>query len=265
MKNLFLKKISRIGLGFCLSLSLITIPYMQTNAETQYLEPTTIDNEDYFNAYDLVEIKNGIVEDKNDSILGKGKAFYINDNLLTLYENSIVMKLNDGYIPISQTQYVSDGYSIVLPKQVTSSFDDPFYITKKQVRDYFEIDVESQGIQYETIEYNTTPVPVGVSFNFLKSNITTLGYEVVGDDVYQYVEETGQLNNVVYFYDGYITIHWIMGTNQNVLNLLLQSLFPNSYIQLASNLTSSNGTFDNRHFDSYVWDDYIEINVSNLD
>lgn len=233
------------------------------NAE--YLKPITIEEEEYFNIYDLLDIKNGIVEKKSDIILGDGKIFYINDNLFYLYENSIIYKINENFEPIEKITYYDNNYEINLPKTVMPNIDkNPFYLTKEQIKNYFELDIQSQGILYENIpKSDINIIPNGINFNFLKENILSLGYEYIGNDVYQY-SENGEINNIIYFYENEIKIqvmHLTPNYNQYTLNLVLQSLYPNSYSKICSNLTTSEGVYDNRYFKSYIFDNYIELEI----
>lgn len=248
-------------LNFIIILILFSSFTCIVNAE--YLEPTNIDGEEYFNIYDLLDIKNGTVEEKSDIILGNGKTFYINDNLFSLYENSIIYKINDNYEPIEEIIYNDNGYEIKLPKTVTIDINqNPLYFTKKQIKNFFELDIESQGILYEE-NINNNLIPSGVTFDFLKENILSLGYEYIGNNVYQYTQD-GNINNIIYFYEDEIKIqvmYLIPNYNQHTLNLVLQSLYPNSYFTICSNLTTSEGVFDNRYFKSYIFDDYIELEI----
>lgn len=252
-----MKKTLYIKLFFILFVLILSF----INVNAKYLEPIEVNGEDCFDVYEVIKIKNGIVENKNDVILGNGKSFFINNNFLSIYENSIVYKINNEYTPIETTTYSSNGFQINLPKNTYKNIkENPFYLTKKQLKKYFLLDVENQGILYEK-EIEVKEQPDGVSIEFLQQNIASLGFVDIGNNTYKY-DENENPNIVISFYDDHININWYyLNTSQEKLNLLIQALYPNSYSIITNNLIESEGTYDNRYYSCKAYDEYLEITI----
>lgn len=245
----------------CYTLIILLLNTMTVYAD--YLPPERIDGNESYNLYDVIEIKNGTQKNVSSLIYGKGKEFYINNCFIRTYENSIVYYLNNKYEPIQIEEFSSNGNTIKLPSpKIVSIKENSFYLTKKQIQDFFEIDVETQGIFYENEKIEEIQ-PIGVDTNFLKNNLTSLGYQYLGSG-YSY-EENGIINNYVFFYDdNSITIQWYYNTSEDTVDLLLQALFPNSYYLMKGNLFGLNGEYDNRMISTEVVEDYIYIEVKNI-
>lgn len=237
-------------------LIVLLLSFIQVKAA--YLEPIEYNGEDCFDVYEVVKIKNGIVEDKNNSILGKGKSFYINNNFLSIYEKSIVYKNNNIYKPIKSTTYTSNSFQINLPQNTYVNIKkEPFYLTKKQLKNYFLLDIESQGILYDK-KIKVEAKPDGVSKEFLKENITSLDFILIDDNIYRY-DENGVPNTTIYFENDKIRILWNKTTSQDKVNLLIKALYPNSYELITTNMLYAEGFFDNRNYNCNVLDNELEI------
>lgn len=226
----------------------------------EYLSPELINGENCYNIYDILDIKNGNYKDIYDSILGNGKEFYLNKCLFKIYENSIVYYIDGRYEPIGLTEYSSNGYTIQLPAlQKPILKENTLYLSADKITDYFNIDVESKGILYETEEDKNEVL--GVDFSFLKEKITSLGY-VSLEDFYFYMEND-IINNYIFFYEDSIVIQWNYNTSEKTIDLLLQALFPQSYPLLQNNLFNVNGNYDNRNIKTFIQDDYLYIEINN--
>lgn len=230
-------------------------------AYADYLPPQIIDGQDCYNLYDVVEIKKGTQKNISSLIYGDGKEFYINNCFIRIYENSIVYYLNNKYIPIQLQEFSSNGNTIKLPSNDMVKINtNSFYLTKQQIRDFFEIDVESKGILYEKEEEEIQAL--GVDFHFLENNLSSLGYQYMGSGYYY--EKDGIINNYVFFHDDSITIQWYYNQSEEIVDLVLQALFPNSYSLMKGNIFGLNGNYDNRHVETQVNEDYIFIEISNI-
>lgn len=249
----------------CIKTLCYTIIILLLNTMTvyaTYLPPETIDGIESYNLYDVIDIKNGTQKTVSSLIYGKGKEFYINNCFIRTYENSIVYYLNDRYEPIQIQEFSSNGNTIKLPSPETIDIqENSFYLSRKQLQDFFEIDVESQGILYEKEE--TEIQPIGLDINFLEQNLTSLGYQYLGSG-YCY-EKNGTVNNYVFFNDdGSILIQWYYNTSEDTVDLLLQALFPNSYHLMKGNLFNINGEYDNRTINTNIMEDFIYITIKNI-
>lgn len=226
-----------------------------------YLPPEIVDGQESYNLYDVVEIKNGTQKNVSSLIYGNGKEFYINNCFIRIYENSIVYYLNNKYEPIQIQEYSSNGNTIKLPSPETIKIkENMFYLTKKQIQDFFEIDIETEGILYE--ENIQKVQPLGVDFEFLENNLNSLGYQFLGTGYYY--EENGMINNYIFFYEDSILIQWYYNQSENTLDLILQALFPNSYILMKGNIFGLNGEYDNRMIKTEIAEDVIYIEISNI-
>lgn len=257
-----MKKTINILIIFLLFISFSIV----ANAKNTYLEPTQIDGEDCFNLYEIAEKKIGQITNLQSDIFGNGIEFFINDNLFSVYENSIVYKTSDGLKPINTIKYINNNVTLILPdaNAKVDINDSIFYLPKKEVRDYFSIDIESQGILVKEEIEESKIEPLGVSFEFLKENITTLNYENIGANVYQY-KNNDTIINTIYFYEDSVRVQWYYEQNQEPLNILLEALFPNSYSEIAQYILSLDGNYDNRNIKSTIIDNYVEIYIKNLE
>ncbi len=243
----------------CYTLIILLMNTMTVYAD--YLPPEIIDGQESYNLYDIVEIKNGTQKNVSSLIYGNGKEFYINNCFIRAYEKSIIYYLNKEYKPIQIQEFSSNGNTIKLPSPESITIqENAFYLTKAQVQDFFEIDVESSGILYkkETEELQ----PLGVDFSFLETNLFSLGYQFLGSGYYY--EEDGVTNNYVFFYEDSILIQWYYNQSEDTVDLLLQALFPNSYYLMKGNIFGLNGEYDNRNITTEVYEDYINIEISNI-
>lgn len=241
-----------MGLVICLLFPLM--------AKAEYLEPEFIDGEDVYNLYDILEIKKGTVKDIYDTLMGKGKEFYLNKSLMRTYEDSIVYYIDGKYEAIDTVEYTSNGYSIKLPAPQTRYLSgSTLYLSTDKLTDYFGIDVESEGILYEKQEEEQNIL--GVDISFLKNKITSLGY--VGEDTFYCYAENDLINNYVFFYDDYIVIQWYYNMSEDKVDLILKALFPESYEELQNNLFYLNGNYDNRSIKTSIQDDFLYIEISN--
>ena len=100
------------------------------------LEPQNINGEDCYNIYDILKIKNGTYQDISDDLLGTGKSFYLNNNLLSIYKNSIVYKINETYKPIKEITYSIGNNKIILPDNevITLNDNDIYFNTRNKSR-----------------------------------------------------------------------------------------------------------------------------------
>lgn len=231
-----------------------------TTVHADYLPPGRIGGQQCYNLYDVAEIKKGTQKNLSSLIYGKGTEFYINNCFIRAYENSIIYYLNNQYKPIEIEEFSSNGNVIKLPANKTAKINaNSFYLTKELVQDFFEIDIESEGILYEKEKEENKPL--GVEFSFLENNLYSLGYQYMGSGYYY--EQDGVVNNYVFFHDDSITIQWYYTQSEEILDLLLQALFPNSYILMKGNIGGLYGDYDNRHIEVEMIDDYVFIEISN--
>lgn len=242
---------------------IICLFLFKTQVFANYLEPQNINGEDCYNIYDILKIKNGTYQDISDDLLGTGKSFYLNNNLLNIYKNSIVYKINETYKPIKEITYSIGNNKIILPdNEVITLNDNEIYFNKNDLKEIFSLDIESQGIYYENIETSTKEKSIGVSFDFLKNNITTLGYVYLDNGMYQYYENDNLTNIVTFKNDNEISIQYYLGEDKETLNLLLKSLFPNSYTTIINALETQcqlNGVYDGIKVESFINDNCMEL------
>lgn len=225
-----------------------------------YLPPTEVNNEECFDVYEVCEYKNGISTELENEIFGKGVSILLNDNTFTTYSKSILYKSKIGLFPFETIEI--DG--LILPKNTTISFDKPFYLNKKKMFDYFEIDIEREGILIS--EEEDIIIPDGVSFSSLKTNISTLGFTHIAEDIYEYYKEDGTLIAIATINDEECHIQWFYEHGlQTPINQIIQVLFPTSYPYICSNMMSLNSNiYDNRFIQIYLTEQgYIQLDIKN--